>query len=228
MAIYTPRGLKIRYGVREAFLYLSRIYPQVHPFRVLQDAEAYEIFPAFCGVIAAIVCIVTKQSAMMLFCAVTGARLIAALIHYCDFMCLVPMSLLLPVLRVYGIMSGHGIIAIPILIVAFFVGGWLFSVAYLASIVFGYGLELTMDNAFSSYSRKVGRPRTGSELSFDQAFEYYCRRTGAPRDDLSDEERCSENWLEPLRELAESWPVVVSRFDFSNDSELFDRLNEVL
>ncbi|HLE17147.1 MAG TPA: hypothetical protein VI728_02550 [Syntrophales bacterium] len=52
MAIYTPRGLKIRLGMNHAFALMARLYPKVDAFKVLKTTEGLESIP---GMLAFIV-----------------------------------------------------------------------------------------------------------------------------------------------------------------------------
>ena len=47
MAIYTPRGLKIRLKSDEAFTYIARLHPRFSAFQVLKTVEGIEIIPSF-------------------------------------------------------------------------------------------------------------------------------------------------------------------------------------
>lgn len=46
MAIYTPRGLKIRLSVDHAFTLMARLFPDVDAFKILKTTEGLESIPA--------------------------------------------------------------------------------------------------------------------------------------------------------------------------------------
>ena len=55
MAIYTPRGVKIRTSVPYAFGLMARLNPKVTPFRILKTTEGIESLPGMLAFIAGMV-----------------------------------------------------------------------------------------------------------------------------------------------------------------------------
>lgn len=60
MAIYTPRGLKIRLSIQYCFTLLARLYPEVDPYTVLKTTEGLEFIPSFLAVLASLICFLYK------------------------------------------------------------------------------------------------------------------------------------------------------------------------
>ena len=54
MALFTPRGLKLRLPTAYAFALMARVYPQTDAFRVLQLTEEVENLGALASFIAGI------------------------------------------------------------------------------------------------------------------------------------------------------------------------------
>ncbi len=46
MAIFTPRGLKIRLATDLAFTYLARLHPKFTAFQVLKTVEGIDLIPS--------------------------------------------------------------------------------------------------------------------------------------------------------------------------------------
>jgi hypothetical protein len=56
MAIYTPRGLKIRIDIPTSFGLMARLYPDVSPKRILHTTEAIDATGSALGFFTAIIC----------------------------------------------------------------------------------------------------------------------------------------------------------------------------
>ncbi len=56
MAIFTPRGLKIRLPVDYAFALMARLYPKVDAFKVLKTTESLELIPSVITLLTGLVC----------------------------------------------------------------------------------------------------------------------------------------------------------------------------
>lgn len=127
MAIYTPRGLKIRIAVPYAFGLMARLHPKVTPFRILKTTEGIESLPGMFAFVAGLVAFglhlpPTQIALIVGICQLAGA-LINALGLY-----IIPGLVGLGTL--YSYISGYGIYLIAVVITGFLLGGWQAVVAF--------------------------------------------------------------------------------------------------
>ena len=217
MALFTPRGLKVRLPTAYAFTLMARVYPKTDAFRILQLTEEVENLSALAffvvGLAAFSVRLGPLQIAVVVFVTVAVFRLV----HLCGIFVL-PFTLLLPVSHVYSRISGFGALLSALLIYGFWTTGWQGVVGLIVgrivcALVFGL-VEL----AYGKHVyRTTGFAVTASERSFFLAYRLEASRLGASADlAVSDAELESANWEVVYQDLAVKWPVVVSRFTGDN------------
>ncbi|MBI4480165.1 MAG: hypothetical protein HY651_09100 [Acidobacteria bacterium] len=211
MALYTPRGLKLRLPASIAFALMARLYPKVDAFTVLKTTEGLEASPAMLAFLTGmvsfylgldelhvalyvfIVSVLGRMVTMFGLFVIPGIPTLGTLYSYVS-----GFGLLLIVLGAYGLYSvgWKGV-------VAFFAG------KYTAGMV-SYAIEAW--NTKRIYS-KSGLPATLSEINFFNAYRLHASEIGQPTDiALSDSELKEENWKECFEDLALRWPEVVARF----------------
>jgi hypothetical protein len=219
MAIYTPRGLKIRIGIAHAFALMSRLYPKVDAFKVLKTTEGLESIPDMLAFIVGIITfwleIDPYQIGLYTFIAsVVGTVIVISGIF------IVPC---LPRLGTfYSYISGFGILLVLLAIFGFITVGWQGVIAFFV----GKLLAEVINNAIDFWNckrinSKTGLTLTSSEISFFNAYRIHASAIGKTTDIIiSDEELKEENWKECLIDLALKWPKVVKRF--TNDEYYAD------
>ncbi len=217
MALFTPRGLKVRLPTAYAFALMARVYPKTDAFRVLQLTEEVENLGALAFFVAGVTVfslrLAPQRIAVVIFVTVAVFRLV----HLCGLF-VPPFTLLLPVSRIYSRISGYGILLVALLVYGFWAAGWqgvvgLVTGRIACAAVFGM-IELAYGKLVY---RTTGLAVTASERSFFHAFRLEASRLGASTDlAVSDEELASANWEIVLEDLARKWPVVVSRFTGDN------------
>jgi hypothetical protein len=213
MALFTPRGLKLRLPTAYAFTLIARVYPRTDAFRVLQLTEAVENLSGLASFIAAFAAFALPLEPIQIGLAVFVTVAVFRLMHLCGFF-VPPFTLLLPLSRVYSFASGYGVLFAGLLIFGFLTSGWQGVVAFvlarvLCGVVFG-----VIDLAYGkNVFRTTGVAVTASERSFFHAYRLEASRLGASTDlGVSDAEVASERWKVVYEDLAIKWPLVVNRF----------------
>jgi len=213
MALFTPRGLKLRLPIRYAFTLMARVYPQRDPFRILQLTEEIDNLASLAGFTAAFAAFYLRLEPISIGLFVFAFVSVFRLVHLLGLF-IPPFTFFLPVSRVYSFVSGYGILLVGLMVFGFVRSGWkgvlAFAVGRTAStLVFGL-IEL----AYGRYLfQKIGLAVTSSERSFFHAYRLEANRFGASTDlNVSEAELASDKWELVLRDLSVKWPVVVSRF----------------
>jgi len=211
MAIYTPRGLKIRLSVDYAFPLIARLYPKVDAFRVLKTTEGIESLPTMAAFLTGLYCFLSRVEPINTGIATFIAYLVAAIINLRGFY-FIPGLVVLGTL--YSYVSGFGILLTLLGIVGFFVAGWQSVVAFFVAKFLAWGVAQIVEFVDTKRMFKLsGFPFTASERHFFNAYRLHAFRIGVTTDiDISEEEAKEENWKEPFMDLASKWPQVVARF----------------
>lgn len=211
MAIYTPRGLKIRIAVPYAFGLMARLDPKVNPFRVLKTTEGIENLPDMLAFIAGIIAFIIRLPPLYIGLAVAGAQLTGALINLFGFYVFPG---LVTVSTLFSYIHGCGILLLASLVVGLVFAGWQGALAFflgkLIAGIIGYGVEFWQ---IGRYHKLTGHAFTSSEVHFFNAYRLHASRIGVTTDiDLSDEEMEQEHWGPIFEDFAMKWPEVVARF----------------
>src|SRR5260221_13982219 len=193
MAIYTPRGLKIRLSVDQTFALMSRLYPEVDAFHILKLTEGLEAVPTMLGLIAGLICFYFKVSAFQIGILVFVAGLAGELITTFGLF-FIPG---LPKLgELYSYLSGYGIWLLITIVFGFISVGWLGVAAFFIGkfLALGIGARLDMWNMKRIHS-KTGLAPTKSEVNFFNAYRLYANKLGKSTNiDVSQDELKEENW----------------------------------
>jgi len=211
MAIYTPRGLKIRLPVPFAFALMSRLHPRVSAFEILKTTEGLEELPAALSFVAALVCAFVRSSPQQLFLSVLASCLVALLINQLGlyiFPGLVALG------TTYSYFSGWGLLLILIAIATFLTVGWLGVVAFAAAKISGWLISQVLEWSFTRRTfAGLGHPLTFSERHFLNAYRLHAAKLGITTDiSLKLEEEDEAHWRPALDRLASEWPQIVARF----------------
>ncbi len=213
MALFTPRGLKVRIATPYAFALMARVFPSIDAFRILQLTEEVENLPKLAGFTSGLVVFALRlpplQNALVVFTAVAVFRLVHLFGLFVP-----PFTLLLPVSRVYSFVSGYGVLLVALLAFGLFTVGWRGVLAFLAARACCGLVFWLFELAWSRRSyRMIGFPFTASERSFFHAFRLAASRLGVSTDlHVPDEQLHRSHWEHVFSDLAVKWPIVVSRF----------------
>lgn len=213
MALFTPRGLKVRLAKPYAFALMARVFPKADAFRVLQLTEEVENLPALAGFVAGVVAFSMRLPPIQICIVVFAAVFVFRLIHLFGLF-VPPFTFLLPVSRIYSFVTGYGVLLIGLLVFGYFAAGWqgvlAFVVARVSCGFIVWPIEMWW---MRRVHQQVGFPFTASERSFFHAFRLLANRFGVSTDlNVSDQELAPARWEHVLVDLALKWPVVVGRF----------------
>ncbi len=211
MAIFTPRGLKIRLPFDYAFALIARLYPKVDAFKVLKTTEGLESIPSWVTFATGLVCFYLHLPAFEIGLYVFIASIIGFLITSFGLYIIPGLDRLG---TFYSYISGFGILLVLLAVYGFITIGWqgvvIFFVAkFLAGIV-----KMTIETIqMKKVHSKTGLALTASEKNFFNAYRLHANRLGKTTDiTVSDEELKEENWKPVFEDLATKWPEVVNRF----------------
>lgn len=211
MAIYTPRGLKVRVSVPYAFALMARLAPRVSPFRVLKTTEGLECLPGMLAFIAGMLTFGMRLPPLHIGLAVGGAQLFGVLLTWLGLF-LIPGLVFLG--TIFSYLAGYGILLAAVAAFGFASVGWRGVLAYFvarlaagfASMIFGFWQT-------GRNKKLAGQALTTSEVNFLNAYRLHASRLGITTDiDLNDGETQEGHWLPTFVAFAAEWPQVAQRF----------------
>jgi hypothetical protein len=211
MAIFTPRGLKIRLPLEYAFALIARLYPKVDAFKVLKTTEGLESIPSLITFITGLLCFYLHLPIFEVGLYVFIASLIGFLITLFGFY-------LLPGLvrlgTFYSYISGFGILLILLVVYGFITVGWQGVIAFFVAKFTAEIIKIAIETIqMKKIHSKTGLALTVSEINFFNAYKLHASGLGKTMDiTVSDEELKEENWRPVFEDLAIKWPEVVRRF----------------
>lgn len=213
MAIFTPRGMKIRLQVDYAFALMARLFPETDAFRILQKTEEVENLHVTAAYISAITVFLLQLDPTMV-CTVVATTSIAFKIIHMLGLFIPPVTFLLSVSRVYSFLCGRGFLLAPLLVLGWLTVGFRGFVAYFVGRLLGFfigeGIGLCWSNVVFN---KTGACITGSERSFFHAYRLLANKQGVPLSvEVDDDELEESNWLPVYDHLEINWPVMTARF----------------
>lgn len=187
MAIYTPRGLKIRIDIPYAFGLMARLHPKVTSFKILKTTEGIESLPGMLAFIAGMIGFGLHISPLHICIVVAACQIAGTLINVFGLFIgpgLVGLGTL------YSYLTGYGIYFIAVIITGFVLEGWQVVIAFfggkLVAVVIGQLLEFWRTKL---YQKLTGHALTGAEVNFFNAYRLHASRLGVTTDiDLSESE----------------------------------------
>ena len=211
MALYTPRGLKIRLPINYAFALMARLYPKVSVFRILKTAEGIEHIPFVLAFVAVLICFYFRLNAIYLASCVFLGYTAGSLINLTG---LYVIPGLVAVGTIYSYVSGYGLFPIITGVLTFVWLGWIGPVFYFGALLPAWLLRHALEwYAVRRAFRLSGIPITASEKSFINAYRLHAVRLNHSTDvTVSDEELKEDNWSKVFIDFATKWPQIVSRF----------------
>lgn len=219
MAIYTPRGLKVRISIPYAFGLMARLYPKVSPFRILKTTEGIEILPGMLAFGAGIIAFVNHMPPIQIGFIVAGAQLYGVMINFLEVYTIHGLIIpgLIPMSTLCSYLSGWGLFWILSSIIGFIFVGWQGVLAFFVGKIAVMAISQILDFwQASRYNKMVGYPLTSSEVNFFNAYRLHASRLGISTDiGLKDEEMSEDYWGPVFENFALKWPEVVSRFTTS-------------
>ena len=211
MAIYTPRGLKIRIAVPYAFGLIARLYPKVSAFKVLKTTEGIESLTSIAIFIAAIICFIMKIDPLQIAVVISITYIVSVLLNTFGLF-IIPGQVAIGTL--YSYISGYGLLLVGIVIIGYLFTGWQGVLAYFVGNFTGWVVARAIEVIETKrYFKLTGFAFTSSERCFFNAYRLHAAKHGITTDiNLSEEEEKEENWRGAFEDLSSQWPQVVERF----------------
>ncbi len=211
MAIYTPRGLKVRIAVPYAFGLMARLSPKVSPFRILKTTEGIESMPGMLAFVAGLVAFAMRLPPLEVGILVAALQLFGILLNLFGFY-VIPGLVALATL--YSYLAGYGVFLVAVVAVGFLTVGWQGVLAFfIGRLVAGVASMILGFWQTSRYHKLTGHAFTASEVHFFNAYRLHASRIGVTTDiDLGDSELQENHWGPTFEAFASEWPEVVQRF----------------
>jgi hypothetical protein len=211
MAIYTPRGLKVRLAIDVAFALIARLHPRVDAFAVLKTTEAIECAPATATFIVGMTCFALGIPPVATGVSVAVTALLVYVLDRRFWLALAP---LIPIARIYSYISGYGVLLLVAALFGYWETGWAGVAAFLAgkasAALVNYFVEVAW---MKRVSEKIVQVFTASERHFFNAYRWHALRIGVSADvNVTTEELQPSNWQPSLILLTLKWPAVTRRF----------------
>jgi hypothetical protein len=211
MAIFTPRGLKIRLRTDLAFTYIARLYPKFSPFQILKTVEGIELIPSTFAFATGLYLFLNDFSPTDIALYVGIATVIGGLITAFG---LYVIPFMVRFITGLSYLHGFGIFTIAIIVTGLLTIGWkgtlfYFIGRYAASLIIFFIDTWQMKMAH----KKVGFALTASERNFFNSYRLHASRIGVTTNlELEDGEVESGKWKLPFMMLQLKWPEVTARF----------------
>lgn len=211
MAIYTPRGLKVRIAIPYAFGLMARLYPKVSPFRVLKTTEGIECLPGMLAFFAGIFGFVMHLPPFYIGLVVAVCYFSGVLINAFGFY-IIPG--LVGLGTFYSYFAGYGIYLIIIIVTGYALGGWTTVLAFFVGKILAAVVSQILEYwQTRRYHKLTGHAFTVSEVSFFNAYRLHASRIDVTTNiDLRDDEMEENHWGPIFERFAFEWPDIVQRF----------------
>jgi len=212
MAIFTPRGLKIRLPIDLAFTYIARLHPKFTAFQVLKTVEGIESIPSYFAFLTGLYVFLYNFSVIDIAIYVGIYTVIGGVITASGYLFVIPY--LARVVNVFGTLKVFGVFTIAIITVGLLTVGWKGTLAYFIGRYSAALINFIIDTWHTNKaSRKIGFPLTASERNFFDAYLLHASYMGVTTNlELEEGEIESGKWELPLTILHSKHPKVVESF----------------
>ena len=210
MAIFTPKGLKIRLSTDLAFTLLARLHPKVKAIEVLKIVEGTELIPFFSGLISGIFLLSFEYTPIQVGTLVCLAIVSSGVLCFYG---LFPLFLI-RLSSHLSVFSGYGLFTIVIVIVGLFFGDWRALLFYFIGKYSGSFILYLIELKIAHYWGKIcGFPVFGSEINFFNSYKIFARKIGVTKGiDLKEREIEEGHWFGPFFIFEKEWPTITERF----------------
>lgn len=216
MAIFTPRGLKVRLPIDYSFALMQRLYPFVDASKVLQTTEGFELLPSCLTFVATILCFLNHLNPITTIIIVASTQVLGF------FWCIRGLPVHMSFLRlsiIYSVLHGYGIYLGILAVIGFFFAGWQGVVAYVTGRVLAGVVNTIISSLHQIRQKRIWKEFGGvpvttmSEVNFINAYLFYAKRLKKPVSlSVSNDELAKSNWSPVFIDLTLKWPKVVRRF----------------
>ena len=211
MAIYTPRGLKIRLPLNLCFGLMARLSPKITPFKILKTVEGLEVIPSLLGMVSgAYVLYLNLTPETIFLCSLVGF-VVGVLISYFGLF-VFPGLVLLAILYTY--VAGFGLIWLLIVGWGVYFSDWKGVVAFFLAMVISEGIRWVLEFIKMKKSYALSGICIGmAEQNFLNSYRLHAKKIGlGPECDLKEEELNKEDWIKLYYKFLSEWPEIVARF----------------
>jgi len=211
MAIFTPRGLKIRLATDLAFTYIARLQPKFTAFQVLKTVEGIELIPSTFAFITGLYLFLNDYSPTDIAIYVGLATLIGGLITTFG---LYVIPFMVRVITGLSYLHGFGIFTIGIIVTGLLTIGWKGTLFYFIGRYSAALILFIIDTwQMKMAHKKTGFALTASERNFFNSYRLHASRIGVTTSlELEDGELESDKWKLTYMMLQLKWPEVTARF----------------
>jgi hypothetical protein len=210
MAIFTPRGLKIRLSKEESFSLMYRVTKAANVFNFLKTVEGIDTLPIVMTILSAYLCLLLDFNLTQAFFIVLGIRIVFGLLNILGIV----NYNLVRICKLITYFQGFGILTILLGIVAYFVKGinWVYiliGAKFLGDTII-WVFELYEMRRFAKYHKVFV---SSSERNFFTTYKLYAKKAGVTQSvSVSDEEIESGTWKVNYAFFELTWPEVTRRF----------------
>jgi len=227
--ITTPRGIAIPLPLDNSFCLISRLYPKVKPYTVLETTAGFYKMHGTVGFITGILCFLLQLPAWQ----IAAITFVATLVGYSMSLLAIYPPGLLRLARIYSLLTGHGLILVGLSVFGVCTVGILGTGIFWASRLLAEIVTVAHANHMGRKFLKIVYPeaaamakRLGSSVApdgfavrcFGNAYATYASKFGVPIEALaSKNELESEQWRKVLKEFVHEWPQVVRHFQVTDE-----------
>ena len=221
--ITTPRGIAIPLPLDQSFCMMSRLYPKVKPYAVLQAAQGFYKMHGTVACLTGILCFVFRLPDWQ----IGSITFIATLTGYVMSLLAIYPPGLLRLAQFYSILTGRFIVLIGLTILGLLtvgvIGTGLFWLSRLLAefVTMAHAkrlgqkfLEETEPETFAA-AKKIGIASADgfAVRCFGNAYATFASKYGAPIVvHVTEDERASRKWRDVLKEFTQEWPEVTQHF----------------
>jgi len=209
MAIFTPRGLKIRLPVNYTFGLLARLYPEVDAFKVLKTVEGIEYISYLITMSSALLSFYFHLNLMEIGLVVFITSIISFIL---SMKSLLLIKIFHTIATLFSYIAGFGLVTILIVLYGYFtVGIEGVGIFLLARFLAGL-IKLPISSKLATYHKDLGYLED-PEVYFIYAYKIWASKLAKSSEVILDKKELeTENWSPVLNDLATKWPEVVRRF----------------
>jgi hypothetical protein len=232
--ITTPRGLPIPLPLDNSFCVMSRLYPTVKPYTILETTAGFYKMPGLVGFIAGITCFLLQLPAWQI-AAITFAATVVG--YVMSLLAIYPPGLL-RLARIYSLVTGCGLVLVGLSVLGVCTVGMLGTGMFWAARVLAEEVTIVHANYMGRKFLRVVDPEMCASVDaaakcfrtprascdgfamrcWGNAYATYASKYGAPIEAVASEEELeSGKWRAVLKEFVGEWPEVARRFQVTND-----------
>lgn len=225
MAIFTPRGLKIRLDNRYCFALMQRVYPKVSPYKILKTTEGFELIKDVYILFAVIVSTYLINDywifGIIIFCFSVLDSIVEQFAMRGTYMS--KYNLLLNAAIIYSYIDGYLIYTSFVCFISYSIFDWYGIAAYFSAKILAtlFNWILGIIEAAVRHKQNIihlqtlGMTLTKSERNFLNSYLLYSKEKEIPLQ-LNERELKKENYRDVYNYLQYKWPVITSRFTDDN------------